>query len=74
VSSVEKFPEFGFLYYIVVFDKAPSSWRVRMYDAKKITISDWCAYKSSPAPQSTEDSSQPISDTGWRNMEGAPLG
>jgi hypothetical protein len=70
VVSVDRFPEFGFLYYIVVWDVAPNAYRVRAYPARKITIEDWCKLRSAkPSVPEVDDSSQPL-DSGWKNAQG----
>ncbi|HEY3249016.1 MAG TPA: hypothetical protein VGK88_12095 [bacterium] len=65
--GVKGFPEFGGLYFIVVVDTKPNTYRVRMYPAKKITIDEWCAIKTRKTPYQTETSSGAAAvDSGWQ--------
>jgi hypothetical protein len=66
LTTVERFPEFGFLYYIVIIDTKPNQYRVRMYKAKHITAEEWAQIKKSTQPYMTEDSDEPEVDSGWR--------
>ncbi len=56
VASVWQYPEFGFIYYIVVFDSVPNACRVTMYPAQSISLNQWCAMKSSGVPYVDEGS------------------
>lgn len=64
--AVERFPEFGFLYYIVVVDTKPNQYRVRMYKAKHIKAEEWAMIKKSPQPYLNEVTGQLELDSGWR--------
>jgi hypothetical protein len=69
MSAVKGLPEFGAIYYIVVYDTAGDQYRVRMFAPKAITIDDWCKIKgrSSGKPfHSEKDSGDPIYDSKWR--------
>lgn len=47
VVGVHQFPEFGFLYFIVVIDTMPNECRVRTYYPEKIDLEDLCKLKQS---------------------------
>ncbi len=65
VVTVDKFPEFGMLYFNVTCDTVPGSYRVAMTDAVKITANQWCTIKSSAAPFSASGSG--VFDSGWKS-------
>jgi hypothetical protein len=74
VSSVYQFPEFGFLYYFVIWDIFPNAYRVRTYPARTITLNQWCAMRKSPSAQPTVDDTtyqgaDPV-DSQWRDAKG----
>ncbi len=54
VASVYQYPEFGLVYYIVVYDVLPNACRVTMYPAQSVTVEQWCSVKSSSAPYMAE--------------------
>jgi hypothetical protein len=54
VASVNNYPEFGFLYYIIVMDVMPNAYRVQMFPAQSITADDWCTIKSLDVPYMDE--------------------
>ena len=64
--AVERFPEFGFIYYIVVVDTRPNKYRVRMYQAKKIKAEKWAEIKKSPQPYLNEVNGKLELDSDWR--------
>lgn len=66
LTTVERFPEFGFLYYNIVVDTRPNQYRVRMYKAKHITAEEWAKIKKSTQPYLNETGGQPEVDSGWR--------
>ena len=66
LTAVESFPEFGFLYYIVVVDTRPNQYRVRMYKAKQIKAEEWGQIKKSTEPYLNETSGELEVDSGWR--------
>jgi hypothetical protein len=66
--GVEKFPEFGGLYFIVVIDTKPNWYRVRMYPAKTVSIREWCNIKARKSPYQNEDNSGTPLDTDWQRV------
>lgn len=66
LTAVESFPEFGFLYYIIVVDTRPNQYRVRMYKAKHIKAEEWGKIKKSTQPYLNETSGELEVDSGWR--------
>ncbi len=82
VATVLNYPEFGLLYYLVVWDVKPNAYRIRMYPAQSITVDQWCSIKASNSPNIDEGSWQPpvadantsseMIDTGWTDSSGNP--
>ena len=68
VASVYQYPEFGLIYYIVVYDVLPNACRVTMYPAQSITVDQWCQIKSSSAPYMAEGpiAGDPASTQTWQ--------
>jgi len=66
--GVERFPEFGGLYFIVVIDTKPNWYRVRMYPEKIISVKEWCAIKARKSPYQNEDDSGTPLDTDWQRV------
>ncbi len=74
VASVYQFPEFEFLYYIVVYDLHPNAYRVRAYSAQDITVDTWCKIKTLQQPYMTDKLFQTVElDSGWCDSKGNPI-
>ena len=54
VASVYQYPEFGLIYYIVIYEVLPNACRVTMYPAQSITVDEWCQIKNSSVPYMDE--------------------
>ena len=75
VATVLNYPEFGLIYYTVVWDVKPNAYRVRMSQAQSITVDQWCAMKaeSNTTPHADESGyASGLPDTGWVNSRGKP--
>jgi len=67
VVGVRGFPEFGFLYYTVIIDTWPNAFRIRMYNAEKISVDQWCnTIKKSSQPYRGEAWQVPVQDHYWK--------
>lgn len=68
VSGVYQFPEFGFIYYAVVWEIFPDAYRIKMYPETKLSLADWCARKAN-SPNQPLVGDAPL-DTEWRDHNG----
>jgi hypothetical protein len=67
--SARRYPEFGFLYFIVVVEYRARQYRVRMSNAWSISAQDWIQIKSSAGPYKDETSGGPFPiDSGWTTV------
>lgn len=83
IASVNGYPEFGFIYYLVVWDVMPNAYRIRMYPSQTITADQVCQIKNLSAPYMDEGTWQPpiadlnntseMIDTGWVDSSGSPV-
>ncbi len=74
IISVDRFPEFGFLYYIVVIDTLPNAYRVWMYDALPVPYETAGIIINKKEPHMDEtNSKKAVVDSKWCDSTGHPI-